>query len=54
MFNYGTAGNYPQVAPNIDMINYDPSRNYPQATTMQQALTRPAATRAPASNATAA
>jgi hypothetical protein len=54
MFNYGPAGNYPQVAPNIDMINYDPSRNYPQATTMQQALTRPAATRAPASNATAA
>jgi hypothetical protein len=40
-----------QIAPNIPIINYDPSRNYPQTTTMQQALMRPAATRAPSQNA---
>ena len=42
-----------QIAPNIPIINYDPSRNYPQTTTMQQALMRPAATRAPSQNARA-
>jgi len=40
-----------QIAPNISIINYDPSKNYPQTTTMQQALMRPAATRAPSKNA---
>ena len=43
-----------QIASNIPIINYDPSRNYPQTTTMQQALMRPAATRAPSKNVTAA
>lgn len=43
-----------QIAPNMPIINYDPSRNYQSPTTMQQALMRPAATRASASNATAA
>jgi hypothetical protein len=41
------------IAPNIPIVNYDPSRNYaqltqqstPRASTMQQALMRPAATR---------
>ena len=42
-----------QIASNIPIINYDPSRNYPQTTTMQQALMRPAATRAPSQNARA-
>jgi hypothetical protein len=37
-----------QIAPNMPIIKYDPRRNYPQTTTMQQALMRPAATRAPA------
>jgi hypothetical protein len=40
-----------QIAPNIPIINYDPRRNYQSPTTMQQALTRPAATRAPSKNA---
>jgi len=43
-----------QIEPNMPIINYDPRRNYPQTTTMQQALTRPAATRAPSKNVTAA
>ena len=43
-----------QIAPNIPIINYDPSRNYQSPTTMQQALMRPAATRAPSKNVTAA
>ena len=42
-----------QIAPNMPIIKYDPRRNYPQTTTMQQALMRPAATRAPAQNVTA-
>ncbi len=42
-----------QIAPNIPIINYDPSRNYQSPTTMQQALMRPAATRAPSQNARA-
>ena len=40
-----------QIASNMPIINYDPRRNYPQTTTMQQALIRPAATRAPSQNA---
>jgi hypothetical protein len=40
-----------QIEPNMPIINYDPRRNYPQTTTMQQALIRPAATRAPSQNA---
>ena len=43
-----------QIEPNMPIIKYDPRRNYPQTTTMQQALTRPAATRAPSKNVTAA
>ena len=43
-----------QIEPNMPIINYDPRRNYPQTTTMQQALMRPAATRAPSKNVTAA
>ena len=43
-----------QIASNMPIINYDPRRNYPQTTTMQQALMRPAATRAPSKNVTAA
>ena len=43
-----------QIASNIPIINYDPSRNYQSPTTMQQALMRPAATRAPSKNVTAA
>jgi hypothetical protein len=39
------------IAANIPVINYDPSRNYPQTTTMQQALTRPGATRTSSKNA---
>jgi hypothetical protein len=42
-----------QIASNIPIINYDPSRNYQSPTTMQQALMRPAATRAPSQNARA-
>ena len=50
------------IAPNIPIVNYDPSRNYapltqqlsPRAPTMQQALMRPAATRRQAQNATTA
>ena len=40
-----------QIAPNMPIINYDPRRNYQSPTTMQQALIRPAATRAPSQNA---
>ena len=43
-----------RIEPNMPIINYDPRRNYPQTTTMQQALMRPAATRAPSKNVTAA
>ena len=47
------------IAPNIPIVNYDPSRNYaqltqqlsPRAPTMQQALMRPAATRRRSQNA---
>ena len=47
------------IAPNIPIVNYDPSRNYaqltqqlsPRASTMQQALMRPAATRRRSQNA---
>jgi len=50
------------IAPNIPIVNYDPSRNYAQLTqqssarapTMQQALMRPAATRRRSQNVTAA
>jgi hypothetical protein len=50
------------IAPNIPIVNYDPSRNYaqltqqssPRAATMQQALMRPAATRRRSQNVTAA
>jgi hypothetical protein len=54
IINYDPSRNYPQSQPNIDMVNYGPNGNSLQAMTMQQALMRPAATRAPASNATAA
>jgi hypothetical protein len=40
-----------QIAPNMPIIGYDPSRNYSQTPTMQQALMRPAATRGPSKNA---
>jgi len=40
-----------QIASNMPIINYDPRRNYQSPTTMQQALIRPAATRAPSQNA---
>ena len=40
-----------QIAPNMPVVNYDPRRNYQSPTTMQQALIRPAATRASSKNA---
>jgi hypothetical protein len=49
ILKYDPSRNYSQaakIAPNIGIIKYDPRRNYSQ--TMQQALMRPAATRASA------